>query len=71
MVTCVRVMNADGFPEALSASSLERVIIDASHIDQKKRGIMDMKETQVPLVQLLSRKEIKEASDGKVELLFF
>ena len=71
MGTCVRVMNADGFPGALSASSLERVIIDASHIDQKKRGIMDMKETQVPLVQLLSRKEIKEASDGKVELLFF
>jgi protein CMS1 len=55
----------------LSASRLERIIIDASHIDQKKRGIMDMKETQVPLVQLLSRKDIKEAAEGKVELLFF
>lgn len=56
---------------ALSASHLERIVIDASHIDQKKRGIMDMKETQVPLVQLLARKDIKEAKAGKAELLFF
>ena len=56
---------------ALSASHLERVVVDASHIDQKKRGVMEMKETQVPLVQLLARKDIKEAAGGKVELLFF
>ena len=58
-------------PGALSASHLERIVVDASHIDQKKRGIMDMKETQVPLVQLLSRKDVKEGARGKVELLFF
>jgi protein CMS1 len=56
---------------ALSASSLERIVVDASHIDQKKRGIMDMKETQVPLVQLLACKDIKEAAERKIELLFF
>ena len=59
---------------ALSASHLERIIIDASHIDQKKRGILDMKETQMPTVQLLARNEIKErygSAEGKVELLFF
>lgn len=55
-------------------------MIDASHIDQKKRGLLDMKETQVPLVQLLTRPELKERfgtaeegriEQGKVELLFF
>ena len=43
-------------------------------MDLKKRGILDMKETQTPLVQLLTRKELKEKygdGDGKVELLFF
>ena len=59
---------------ALSASHLERIIVDASHIDQKKRGVLDMKETQVPLVNLLARTEIKERygrrEDG-IELLFF
>jgi len=59
---------------ALSSSKLERVIIDASHIDQKKRGVLDMKETQVPLVKLLTRQELKErygSSEHKLELLFF
>lgn len=56
---------------ALSAAHLERIVVDVSHIDHKKRGIMDMKETQVPLVQLLARKDIKEVAAGKVELLFF
>ena len=46
-------------------------MIDASHIDQKRRGIMDMRETQVPVVQLLSRTDVKEAAGGKIELLFF
>ncbi|KAK5133484.1 hypothetical protein LTR08_007726 [Meristemomyces frigidus] len=59
---------------ALSAAHLERIIVDASHIDQKKRGILDMKETQTPLVQLLSRELFKErygSREGKIELLFY
>ncbi|KAK4543461.1 hypothetical protein LTR36_005604 [Oleoguttula mirabilis] len=59
---------------ALSATRLERIVIDASHIDQKKRGILDMKETQMPLVQLLARKDLKErygSGEGKVELLYY
>lgn len=54
--------------------NLERIMIDTSHIDQKKRGILDMKDTQPPLVQLLSRRDLKDrygAEDGKVELLFY
>ncbi|CAK3790190.1 Hypothetical predicted protein [Lecanosticta acicola] len=59
---------------ALSLKHLERIVVDASHIDQKKRGILDMKETQVPLVQMLVRPELKEhygSGEGKIELLFY
>ncbi|GAB7359669.1 hypothetical protein MBLNU230_g6848t1 [Neophaeotheca triangularis] len=60
---------------ALSASKLERIVVDASHIDQKKRGILDMKEIQVPLLTLLSKPEFKErygaADDKRIDLLFF
>ena len=53
---------------------IERIIVDASHIDQKKRGLLDMKETQLPLVQLLTRAVFKErfgSEKGGIELLFF
>lgn len=53
---------------------LKRIVIDASHIDQKKRGIMDMKDTMLPLAQWLSRKEFKDryaAERNPIELLFF
>jgi len=59
---------------ALSSIALERIVIDASHIDQKKRGVLDMKETQAPLVQLLARKEFQDrytATEGRIQLLFF
>ncbi|KAK0251233.1 hypothetical protein B0A54_04483 [Friedmanniomyces endolithicus] len=59
---------------ALSTTHLERIVIDTSHIDQKKRGILDMKESQLPLVSLLSRESLKERyvlGEGKIELLFF
>ena len=59
---------------ALSLTNIRRIVVDASHIDMKKRGILDMKEIQVPLVSLLVRKEIKErygkGADG-IELLFY
>lgn len=59
---------------ALSIDSLKRIVVDASHIDQKKRGIMDMRETMMPLVQLLTKKSLKERySDAEkpIELLFY
>lgn len=59
---------------ALSADSLKRIVIDGSHIDQKKRGVMDMKETMLPLAKWLSRKEFKDrftADENKVELMFY
>lgn len=59
---------------ALKPEGLERIVVDASHIDVKKRGMLDMKETLVPLVELLTRKEFREryASGEKgLEVLFF
>ncbi|KAM0718207.1 hypothetical protein Q7P37_006539 [Cladosporium fusiforme] len=55
---------------ALKPDCIERIVIDASHIDVKKRGILDMKETQVPLVQLLTRSDLKErfgTGEGKID----
>jgi len=60
--------------EALALDRLERIVIDASHIDVKKRGILDMRETQVPLAKWLNRKELRHrfaASMGKIDLLFY
>ncbi|KAL1998604.1 hypothetical protein VTN02DRAFT_5908 [Thermoascus thermophilus] len=45
---------------ALKLEALERIVIDGSYIDQKKRGIFDMKETHLPLLQLLTRPELRE-----------
>ncbi|KAF3765088.1 hypothetical protein M406DRAFT_340562 [Cryphonectria parasitica EP155] len=59
---------------ALSIEHLKRIVIDASHIDQKKRGIMDMKDTMMPLAQWLTRKEFRERYgdlDKPLDLLFF
>ncbi|KAG6002492.1 hypothetical protein E4U21_003020 [Claviceps maximensis] len=53
---------------------LERVVVDASHVDMKKRGIMDMKDTLMPLAQFLTRPEFRERyGDEKkpLALLFF
>lgn len=59
----------------LSLSALERVVLDASHIDSKKRGILDMKEVQIPLIRLLMKDELRarygDKKEGKVEVLFY
>ncbi|MCJ1367701.1 hypothetical protein MMC16_006835 [Acarospora aff. strigata] len=59
---------------ALSLEKLERVVVDGSHIDQKKRGILDMKETQIPLVQFLNRDGLKDrygSSSSRVDILVY
>ncbi len=59
---------------ALSVKHLRRVVVDASHIDQKKRGVMDMADTMLPLARWLARKELRErcAADEKpLALMFF
>ena len=59
---------------SLSLNSLERLVVDASHIDQKKRGVLDMKDTMMPLASWLSRPEFKERytdSEKPLHLLFY
>jgi protein CMS1 len=54
--------------KALSIENLKRVVIDVSYIDQKKRGILDMKDLHEPVIKLLLRKEFvgedKQGGDG-------
>lgn len=53
---------------------MQRIVVDASHIDQKKRGVMDMSETMLPLAKWLTRKEFKERyadEDKHLDLLFY
>lgn len=64
---------------ALKGEGVERIVVDASHIDVKKRGMLDMQETLVPLVELLKRAEFSERFEGTeghekgkgLEVLFF
>jgi protein CMS1 len=53
---------------ALSTANLKQVVIDVSYIDQKKRGILDMKELHESLLKFLLRKtfidEEKEIGEG-------
>lgn len=66
--------HTDSKSGALSLDNLERVVVDASHIDQKKRGVMDMKDTMMPLARFLARGEFKEKyvdDEKKLALLFY
>jgi protein CMS1 len=59
---------------ALQVDRLERIIVDASHIDMKKRGILEMKETQMPLMIWLGQQEFRERYDAKsggIQLHFY
>lgn len=59
---------------ALKLEALERIVIDGSYIDQKKRGIFDIKEVHFPLLQLLTRPELRErygAEKNGVKILVF
>jgi protein CMS1 len=65
---------ADRLLGTLNLDELERIVIDGSHIDQKQRGIFDMKDTHMPLLKLLTRPELRErygASKKGVKILVF
>lgn len=57
---------------ALSTTNLKRVVVDVSYIDQKKRGILDMKELHEPLIRLLLRKEfVGDGDKGDALFMFY
>ncbi|KAH7079303.1 U3-containing 90S pre-ribosomal complex subunit-domain containing protein [Paraphoma chrysanthemicola] len=49
--------------KALSTANLKQVVVDVSYIDQKKRGILDMKELHDSLIRFLLRKNF--VGEGK------
>lgn len=63
--------------DALSTNALSHIVIDASHVDAKKRGILDMRETLAPLIKLLTLPSLKKRYDKSaqhtpsIKLLFF
>ncbi|KAF1992301.1 hypothetical protein K402DRAFT_344489 [Aulographum hederae CBS 113979] len=67
----IRDLLEDG---ALSDEKLKRIVIDASHIDIKKKGIMDMRETHEQLVKLLSWEKLSKrygADLDGISLMFY
>jgi protein CMS1 len=64
---------ANSFIGALSTKSLKRIVLDASHMDKKKCGILEMKDTQVPLIKLLNLPLLKEryGTDDGIDLVFY
>ena len=51
--------------DVLKTSGLKRILIDGSHVDQKKRSIFDMKELSEPLIKLLSSRPVKDKFDAE------
>lgn len=49
---------------ALKCSNLKHIVIDASYIDEKKRGILDMKDLHKAVLDLLLRPEFKDSDGG-------
>ncbi|KAK3190665.1 hypothetical protein K4F52_003356 [Lecanicillium sp. MT-2017a] len=59
---------------ALVLDGLHRIVVDASHIDQKKRGVLDMKDTMLPLARFISKKQFQDryvSEEKPLSLLFF
>lgn len=59
---------------ALSVDLLTQIVVDASHIDQKKRGVLDMKDTMLPLAKFLARQEFRDRygeGEKPLSLLFY
>jgi protein CMS1 len=58
--------------DAISTRNLQRLVIDASYIDQKKRGVLDIQEVFLPLLDLLLKTGLKERlAEGKTKILVY
>ena len=58
---------------ALSAKALRRIVFDASHIDQKNRGLFNMNAVTTDVMKLLGLQVLKEkyGKEDGIELIFF
>lgn len=59
--------------DALKLDHLKRIVVDGSHVDQKKRGIFDMKDTLTPLLNFLGDEKMRSryGAKEKVEILVY
>jgi len=58
----------------LKCANLKHIVIDASYIDEKKRGILDMKDLHKALLDLLLRPEFKNSEvewDDQFRLILY
>ncbi|KAL1959603.1 hypothetical protein VTO42DRAFT_1638 [Malbranchea cinnamomea] len=58
----------------LKLDDLKRIVIDGSYIDQKKRGIFDMKELHFPLLKFINRADLRarySSQENKVQILVY
>jgi protein CMS1 len=53
--------------DSIKTDNLKRIVIDGSHLDQKKRSIFDMKELLDPLIKLFSTEAIKSRNSMEVQ----
>lgn len=59
---------------ALKFDSLQRIVLDGSYIDQKKRGLFDMKDLHLPLLKFLNRTDLRNrypSKEDRVQILVF
>ena len=67
-------LGADRTADALKTDKLDRIVLDISYIDQKNRGMLDYKEIQTPLLELLrsirNHKQLQAAEGGKGLIMF-
>lgn len=53
-------------------ASVERIVLDGSFVNEKRRGILDMRETLTPLTLLLSRQELQARyGERKTSIIVF
>jgi protein CMS1 len=53
-------------------STTERILVDASHVNGKKQGILNMPEIQVPLTKLLANEKVRARyADGSLKIIVY
>jgi protein CMS1 len=58
---------------ALSTLALQRIVLDASHIDEKKRSLLAFNQMNQDLMELLHLPKLKEryGKEEGIDLIFF
>ena len=56
---------------ALRLDALQRVVVDGSYLDDKKRSIFSMKELLDPMLDLVLETDLRQRFDGEARILVF